>query len=113
MDALEKWLDLYNRQADLKKTFKTAEADLDAKAFGKYPELSEDEVKTLVVCDKWMATLRDAVNSETGRVSQALTTRVKELAERYEVPMPEQSRRVGELEATVAGHLEKMGFSWH
>ena len=46
------------------------------------------------------------------RISQALTQRVKVLAERYEKPMPALSARVEELEAKVNGHLERMGFEW-
>jgi type I restriction enzyme M protein len=44
------------------------------------------------------------------RVSQQLTRRVKELAERYETPLPQAANRVMELEAKVNRHLEKMGF---
>jgi type I restriction enzyme M protein len=47
------------------------------------------------------------------RISQALTQRVKELAERYETPLPQMASRVAELEARVRRHLERMGFSWH
>ena len=45
-------------------------------------------------------------------MSQQLTQRVKDLAERYETPMPQMLGRVAELEAKVNGHLEKMGFAW-
>ena len=38
---------------------------------------SEDEVKTLVVDDKWLASLAAAVQTELDRVSQALTGRIK------------------------------------
>lgn len=44
------------------------------------------------------------------RVSQQLTQRVKERAERYETPLPELTRRAAALQARVAGHLAKMGF---
>lgn len=44
------------------------------------------------------------------RVSQQLTTRVKELAERYAMTLPVLTRNVVELEAKVKGHLERMGF---
>ena len=44
------------------------------------------------------------------RISQALTQRVKELAERYETPMPQMVSRVAKLEAKVNRHLERMGF---
>jgi type I restriction enzyme M protein len=46
------------------------------------------------------------------RVSQALTQRVKELAERYENPLPQQASHVDELEQEVNRHLERMGFLW-
>jgi type I restriction enzyme M protein len=46
------------------------------------------------------------------RVSQQLTWRVKELAERYETPLAKITGRVAELEDKVSGHLERMGFAW-
>jgi type I restriction enzyme M protein len=70
------------------------------------------EVKTLVVEDKWLATLDAAIHGEMDRVSQQLTQRVKELAERYETPLPQMTTRVVELEAKVNQHLERMGFAW-
>ena len=110
--ALDAWLKLYNRQADLRKSLKDAEAELDAKAYDKYKALTEDDIKTLVVDDKWMSTLERAVSGEMDRISQRLTGRVKELAERYETPVPQISRRVEELEARVSAHLQKMGYTW-
>ncbi len=49
---------------------------------------------------------------EMDRISQALTQRVKELAERYETPLPQQASRVAALEQKVNRHLERIGFSW-
>jgi len=109
---LNEWLKLADEGADLKKRLKDAEADLDAKAYAQYPKLTEADVKTLVVDDKWLAALDAAVHGEMDRISQRLTRRVKELAERYETPMPEQIRTVTELEAKVNRHIERMGFSW-
>jgi len=110
--ALHEWLKLAGDETDLKRALKDAEAALDAKAHAKYPKLTEAEVKTLVVDDKWLAMLDTAIHGEMDRISQCLTQRVKELAERYETPMPEQVHAVAELEARVNGHLERMGFSW-
>ncbi len=56
-DALQAWFDLNNEEADLKKRLKEAEANLDAKACAHYPKLTEAEIKTLVVDDKWLAAL--------------------------------------------------------
>jgi type I restriction enzyme M protein len=110
--ALNEWLKLNTDEGELKKRLKDAEADLDAKAYAHYPKLTEAEIKTLVVEDKWLAVLDTAIHSEMERVSQSLTQRVKELTERYETPMPQMNSRVDALEAKVNRHLEKMRFSW-
>jgi type I restriction enzyme M protein len=46
------------------------------------------------------------------RISQALAQRVKELAERYETPLPKMVSRVADLETRVNEHLKRMGFAW-
>jgi type I restriction enzyme M protein len=111
-EVLGDWLKLANEEADIKKHFKDAEAELDAKAYAQYPKLNEAEIKTLVVDDKWLSALDVAIHGEMDRISQALTQRVKELAERYETPLPQMVKCVAELEAKVNRHLNKMGFSW-
>ena len=58
-----------------------------------------------------MASLRSAIAAETDRTSQTLTQRIKELADRYDTPVPALTRRVAELEAKVNAHLAKMGFA--
>jgi type I restriction enzyme M protein len=110
--VLESWLALDAREAALKKALKSAEDELDAQAYTHYPKLSEAEIKTLVVDDKWLSALAAALHGEMARISQALARRVKELAERYETPLPALTKRVAELEAKVQGHLAKMGFAW-
>jgi type I restriction enzyme M protein len=69
----------------------------------------EDEIKTLVVDDKWLATLAAAVQEELDRVSQTLTGRIRLLADRYASPLPQLTDEVAQLAAKVAAHLEKMG----
>jgi type I restriction enzyme M protein len=110
--VLTDWLKLSSEEADLKKRLKETEAALDALTYAKYPTLMESEIKALVVDDKWLAALDIAIHSEMDRVSQQLTQRVKELAERYETPLPKMVSRVAELEAKVNRHLERMGFTW-
>jgi type I restriction enzyme M protein len=108
--ALNAWLTLANEEAGLKRHLKDAETSLDAGAYGQYSRLTSAEVQTLVVEDKWLAALATAIHGEMDRISQTLTRRVKELAERYETPLPQLASRVIELEAKVAAHLQRMGF---
>jgi type I restriction enzyme M protein len=109
---LEEWLGLNEEEGRLKREIKAAEADLDAAAYAQYPKLSVDEIKTLVVEDKWLATLAAALQAEMERLSQHLTQGLKELAERYETPLPQMTEQVAALEEKVSRHLERMGFSW-
>jgi len=111
--VLSTWLELGGDDADLKKRLREAEAALDAQAYARYPKLTEAEIKTLVVDDEWLAALDAAIHGEMDRVSQQLTRRVKELAERYETPLPQMVNRATELEAKVNRHLERMGFTWN
>jgi type I restriction enzyme M protein len=111
--ALAAWLKLCNEEAELKKALKEAEAALDARAHDQYPQLTEAEVKALVVDDKWLAAIGAAVHGEMNRISQALSQRVKELAERYATPLPVLHDEVEKLAARVDEHLKKMGAVWN
>lgn len=110
--ALEGWLKLVDEQVVLKKEIDIAILELDKKVIARYKTLTEDEVKTLVVDDKWMASIEKNINTEMERVSQGLAERIKQLAERYELPLPKMKQEVLELESKVNDHLEKMGFAW-
>ena len=110
LSTLQQWLKHSAKEARLKKQIKAAEAELDDAAYAKYPDLTEDEVKSLVVDDKWLTRLDADVHGEMDRISQSLTQRVKELAERYETPLPQLSDSVTDLEDKVNGHLVRMGF---
>jgi type I restriction enzyme M protein len=109
---LKAWQDYNTEEADLKKCLKEAEAVLDAAVYAHYPKLTEAEIKTLVVQEKWLAVLDTQIHGEMERISQALTGRVRELAERYEQPLPKLTKAVSTLEAKVHSHLERMGFAW-
>lgn len=108
--VLEQYLKLLDKQTVISKKIKDALADLDKKVIERYKTLTEDEIKQLVVDDKWMTVLERDVKTEMERISQRLTQRIKELAERYETPLPMQSNEVRRLEAVVYKHLGMMGF---
>ena len=110
--GLDEWLKLTSEESEIKKKLKDAEADLDGKTYKKYPILTELEIKTLVVDEKWLAALDIAVHGEMDSISKALSHRVKELVERYETPFPQMVTRVADLERKVDRHLEEMGFAW-
>lgn len=109
---LRRWLKLTEQETALKRAVKEQDAALDKRAYDYYPQLTETEIKTLVVDDKWMAHLAAAVQGELDRVSQTLTGRVRQLAERYATPLPQLTDEVETLAARVEEHLKRMGAVW-
>ncbi len=109
---LREWLDIYKQQYTLKKKIKAAESELDGKVYKQYPIQTKEEIKALIIDEKWMAVLEIKIHDEVNWVSQLMSQRTKELAERYENPLPEINEQVLALEEIVNRHLERMGFSW-
>lgn len=102
------YLRLTEQIANLRQQVKDADADLDEKAYAKYPALTENEIKTLIINDKWLAAIDATVHGEMDRINQSLTHRVKELAERYEITLSELSRRAIEFEKKLHTHLDRI-----
>jgi type I restriction enzyme M protein len=110
--ALGDYAALLDQQMDAKSRLKTRQEDLEVKLDAKYPKLTEDEIKSLVIHDKWLANLAAAVQGELDRVSQTLTGRIRQLAERYATPLPQLTDEVDTLASRVAEHLKEMGAEW-
>ena len=110
--ALQDYLGLVEQESLVGGRIKSAQEALSTKVTAKYDQLTEADIKTLVVDDKWIVTLNAAVQGELDRVSQTLTGRLRELAERYESPLPQIVDEVAALSAKVEKHLMKMGATW-
>jgi type I restriction enzyme M protein len=110
--ALEAYAGLLEQQTEAKAKRKATQEDLDKKIDAKYAELSEAEIKMLVVDDKWMAHVSATVRGELDRVSQTLTGRIRQLAERYATPLPRLIDEVETLATRVEDQLTKMGAVW-
>ena len=110
--VLETYLKLTDVQTELNRKIKEQQKALETKVWNQYKVLTNDDVKTLVVDDKWMQVLDNAIHTEMQRISQRLTQRIKDLADRYDTPMPKLLDEVSLLEEKVNAHLAKMGFGW-
>ncbi len=110
-DALKHCRTLIETEAETARVVKEAQARLDEQVLARYGTLTETEIKTLAVEDKWFASIRVAVEGEVQRLTQQLAGRVKELEERYARPLPELEWEVEAFGAKVEGHLKRMGLS--
>ena len=110
LSLLKELKKLMDRESKAKKAVKEAQKLLDEKVLLKYGQFEPDEIKELVVRKKWKQALKKEVLSEPERMAQQLATRLKELIERYEEPLPKIMAEVEEYQARVDEHLRKMGF---
>ncbi|HAS3628732.1 TPA: type I restriction-modification system subunit M [Vibrio cholerae] len=110
--ALKQAKKLFDAEAEAKKALKEAQEALDLAVLKQYPKLSIEEIKSLIVNDKWLATLESNIVAEIERVTQQLANRVKELEERYSEPLPALTQSVENLSDKVSGHLKAMGLEW-
>ena len=113
LSVINRYLIITQQSTALKVELKLALDALDLMAYEKYADLTEDEIKTLVVEDKWLTTISNSVQSELDRVSQTLAGRIRELTERYASPLPQIVGEVTALSCHVEAHLKKMGVTWN
>lgn len=110
--VLRQYLTILEEEAGFSSQAKAATATLTAKVAAKYGKLTVDEIKTLVVEDKWLAAIEATVGAELQRTSEPIAGRLRNLAERYSVRLPLISKEVHAFTMRVDGHLKKMGISW-
>ncbi|MBA5628217.1 type I restriction-modification system subunit M [Moheibacter lacus] len=111
-DVLEEYvaLDISIKKANAE--IKKLQAELEKAVIEKYAELSEEEIKDLLVNQKWTAHLQSTLVQEQDKISQALTQRINALAERYATTLGKLEAEVLEASNNVKSHLEKMGWIW-
>lgn len=110
--TLMEYFDVLEREADAKVRLRVAQADLEEKVAAQYKKLTADDIKSLVVEDKWLNALNIEVAAEFQRVSQFLTERIGQLATRYAAPLPAITGDVETISMRVDSHLKKMGARW-
>ncbi|WP_460275913.1 type I restriction-modification system subunit M [Celeribacter sp. ULVN23_4] len=102
---------LMTAETAAKKAVKAAEEALTEATLKKYPELTEEEIRSLVVDDKWLTDIADLIEAEIEARTEQMTARVRVLTERYGHTMPEMAENVEALSSKVAKHLHAMGFT--
>ncbi len=112
LEVFEKYINLTDDIASIKKNIKKKEKALSKIVEEKLKNITEEEVKNIVIESKWIETIKGKILEEMERISYRLTSRIKELAERYDEPLPEIETEVQELEGKVKEHLRRMGVSW-
>ncbi len=93
-----------------KDAVKTQSEALNLAIFKQFGQLSEEEIKELVVKDKWLATLQSRIENRLENAIQQLISRLNTLEDRYRSPMAELAQEVEMWQSKVNVHLKNMGF---
>ena len=109
ISALRHLITLYTGEADAKRAAKDAQAALDLMTLKKYGDLTEPEIKQLVLDDKWHTTVRTRVAGEADALTLALVGRISELGMRYGETLGDLDDEIAKLASRVASHLSDMG----
>jgi type I restriction enzyme M protein len=103
--------ELLNADSVSKKAAKDAQAKLDETTLRMYGELSVDDVKSIVLDDKWQSALLTRVDDAVSNLTLKLVARVSVIGARYFETVSELDGELATLEANVAKHLAAMGVS--
>ncbi|GJN61389.1 type I restriction-modification system subunit M [Elizabethkingia anophelis] len=110
--VIENYINLNEAISSFTKLIKIEKELIEKLVVERYPKLSENEIKDLVINKKWIKHLETCLYEEKERMSQTLTQRIIELAKRYKVTLPEMETALNEYESKVKSHLQKMGWQW-
>lgn len=103
---------IFEQESGLKASQKALEKELEQQVSRKLAQLSVDEIKSLLVEDKWLTRLQTELLESIDLISHQFSSHLQELAERYAEPLPQIEQEVAELSQKVEEHLRKMGFTW-
>jgi len=107
--ALKHIIKLFDEESAAKKAAKGTQAKLGLATLRKYGELSEFEIRTLVLDDKWGSAIAAQIESELNTLTLALVERIEQLGERYDETLGDLKRELAEFDSKVAQHLCDMG----
>ncbi len=110
-EPLLRCLALMDAKTAAERAVKTAQAALNARVLGRYETLTEDEITTLVVDDKWLASIHGAVDEDAQSVAQQLVSHVTGFHVRYAESLPDLQRNLEGYTMKVHRHLQRMAIS--
>ncbi len=103
--ALE-WLEAKNKALKMKNK---AYEELELKAFHQYKNLEINEIKDLIIKDKWLKSLKNALENKIQKRTNAFTSALNEIISSYSNSLLELDKEVKESESKVLEHLKDLG----
>jgi len=109
VDLFTKYVAIQDKLSEEKNKLRALLTKMYEKARAKYDELTEDEIRRLVVDCKWRDTIMARADSLLSEVNQKMTTDLIALRDRYAHTLPSIESRVNDLRSKVNESLAAMG----
>ncbi|GAA7811376.1 type I restriction-modification system subunit M [Helicobacter pylori] len=103
--ALE-WLEAKNKALKMKNK---AHEELELKAFHQYKNLKLNEIKDLIIQDKWLNSLKNTLENKILKRINAFSSAINEIIQTYSNSLLELDKEVKESESKVLEHLKDLG----
>ncbi|MGN8495495.1 type I restriction-modification system subunit M [Helicobacter pylori] len=101
-----KWLEAKNKALKMKNK---AYEELELKAFHQYKNLEINEIKDLIIKDKWLNSLKNALENKIQKRINAFASALNEIISSYSNSLLELDKEVKESESKVLEHLKGLG----
>ncbi|EJC24205.1 type I restriction-modification system subunit M [Helicobacter pylori] len=86
-----------------------AHEELELKAFHQYKNLKLGEIKDLIIKDKWLKSLKNALENKIQKRTNAFASALNEIISSYSNSLLELDKEVKESESKVLEHLKDLG----
>ncbi|WQU96694.1 type I restriction-modification system subunit M [Helicobacter pylori] len=108
-ETLKTALELLEAKNKALKMKNKAYEELELKAFHQYKNLELGEIKDLIIKDKWLKSLKNALENKILKRINAFTSALNEIISSYSNSLLELDKEVKESESKVLEHLKDLG----
>ncbi len=108
-EILKTALELLEAKNKALKMKNKAHEELKLKAFHQYKNLELNEIKDLIIKDKWLKSLKNALENKILKRINALTSALNTIIQTYSNSLLELDKEVKESESKVLEHLKDLG----
>ncbi|GAA9936301.1 type I restriction-modification system subunit M [Helicobacter pylori] len=108
-EILKTALELLEAKNKALKMKNKAHEELELKAFHQYKNLKLDEIKDLIIQDKWLKSLKNALENKILKRINAFTSALNKIISNYSNSLLELDKEVKESESKVLEHLKDLG----
>ncbi|EMJ39798.1 type I restriction-modification system, M subunit [Helicobacter pylori GAMchJs117Ai] len=108
-EILKTALDMAEAKNKALKMKNKAYEELELKAFHQYKNLEINEIKDLIIKDKWLNSLKNALENKIQKRTNAFISALNEIISSYSNSLLELDKEVKESESKVLEHLKDLG----